>query len=493
MKKHTPIFFFALFVSFLSLFSCTKINESTTLGGGLIPGVDNINTFDTTLEVFSDNRIVWDSDTTRLGYDDFVAVGQMNDPEFGGTKANLYFNIYKDTTLYSVYPFIAPKDSLKLDSVVLSLTYAGSYGDSMATQNFSVFEISPASSFRQDSFYRFANVPDFAVGTQLATKSFRNIDLDDSISYRLPNDTSNTRTANVLRIKLSNSFGSKLLGLDTAIYRNFEQFRTIVPGLAIRPTGGNALSYFTLLNRVKTNVQVYYKAQINGRDSAQIAYFSHHVNIPASLSINPPNFVNGKADIISRTPAGSYATYGGTGNNDPVIHLQAAPGSIAYITIPGLSNLSNRLVHRAELIVPRVASPGDAIFEPPFHLFLDHVKPGGTDAYNFHLDNPLSRDGQYDVNTFGGNLKSDNAYHFILTRYVQGIVTKGDTNDTLRLSAPLKSNVIDLNLQNLYGTAQQRATIDAIGAVANGRVVVGGGSNPVPAQRMRLRIIYSKI
>lgn len=32
-------------------FSCTKINEATELGDDLIPAVDNVNTFDTTLTV----------------------------------------------------------------------------------------------------------------------------------------------------------------------------------------------------------------------------------------------------------------------------------------------------------------------------------------------------------------------------------------------------------------------------------------------------------
>jgi hypothetical protein len=59
----------ALIVGILiSLISCRKINEATTLGGGLIPIVDNIYTFDTTLEVqaFNDTFSIA-TDTTLYG------------------------------------------------------------------------------------------------------------------------------------------------------------------------------------------------------------------------------------------------------------------------------------------------------------------------------------------------------------------------------------------------------------------------------------------
>ena len=54
--KHLAIALGTIFTSLLILlFSCKKINDSTSLGGGLIPPVDNISTFDTTLEVHAFN------------------------------------------------------------------------------------------------------------------------------------------------------------------------------------------------------------------------------------------------------------------------------------------------------------------------------------------------------------------------------------------------------------------------------------------------------
>jgi len=50
--KFPVLSFIAIVASVAILISgCRKINESTELGGGLIPPVDNINTFDPTLTV----------------------------------------------------------------------------------------------------------------------------------------------------------------------------------------------------------------------------------------------------------------------------------------------------------------------------------------------------------------------------------------------------------------------------------------------------------
>ena len=75
-----------LFVSGLILVSCTRINESTALGGDLIPPVDNINTFEAILPTEADNRMMLDS--TKVYFKDELAIGHLNDPEFGTTHAD---------------------------------------------------------------------------------------------------------------------------------------------------------------------------------------------------------------------------------------------------------------------------------------------------------------------------------------------------------------------------------------------------------------------
>ena len=105
MKKYSLAFSF-LFLSFLLFFfSCTRINEATELGGDLIPPVDNVNTFEANLETQTNNALF--HDTSRLLLSDAVALGALNDPEFGKTEADLYFSL--SSSAYGTYPFIINK------------------------------------------------------------------------------------------------------------------------------------------------------------------------------------------------------------------------------------------------------------------------------------------------------------------------------------------------------------------------------------------------
>ncbi|MFL5809766.1 MAG: DUF4270 family protein, partial [Flavisolibacter sp.] len=138
MKKYS-LAFSLLIVSLFSFLSCKKINEATELGSDLIPPVDNVNTFEVPLDALSNNLIY--NDTTALSFFDEVAIGHLNDPEFGTTHANGYFDISRGS--YGTYPFIAKHDSISVDSVILSMSYTSGYGDTSdaAQLSFRVFEI----------------------------------------------------------------------------------------------------------------------------------------------------------------------------------------------------------------------------------------------------------------------------------------------------------------------------------------------------------------
>ncbi|HKO79559.1 MAG TPA: hypothetical protein VJU78_04150, partial [Chitinophagaceae bacterium] len=84
--KYLALTLGAIFIStLLLLISCKKINESTALGGDLIPAVDNINTFDTILNVEAYND-TFSMLTDTAGYTSASThyLGQINnDPFFG--------------------------------------------------------------------------------------------------------------------------------------------------------------------------------------------------------------------------------------------------------------------------------------------------------------------------------------------------------------------------------------------------------------------------
>jgi hypothetical protein len=103
----------------------------------------------------------------------------------------------------------------------------------------------------------------------------------------------------------------------------------------------------------------------------------------------------------------------------------------------------------------------------------------------------------YNFAQFGGRLKNYTGspeYRFDISRHVQGILTRHEPNFNLRVYAPFETVPFYLPPGALFTrSGLNRVTIPIVNEIARGRVIVGGGSNANPANRMRLRIIYSRI
>lgn len=458
------------------IFSCTKINEATQLGDDLIPAVDNVNTFDTTLDIQA-AYFPFDDSSKNLITDN-MALGRINDPAFGSTTADMYFNL--SSTIYGVSPF---RDTITaIDSVVLSLSYQGAYGDtSIGSQlNVDVSEINQNNGFFDTTIYRFDH-PGFSTGSSLGSKTFSIAKLKDSIRVGLKRDT--TSVVNVLRIRLNNSLGDKLKQFDTTAtggFRNDSLFRKKFRGLAVKTlntSGLGTLAYFNLLDAPRTALIVYYRNTKNGIKDTATATFTHSTY--------------SQANSIRRTAGGEYLAKFNQPSSQK-LYIQSSPtGSYVGMKIPGLDGFPNKVIHRAELIVYKVGADnpaGDQIFTAPGRLLLDHKGTNNSkdSAYIFENDIQPGFDGSLNFDAFGGLLRSDNSYRFNITRYVQGIVTKKDRNDSLRLFAPLRSNLYAKNLKQLI-------TISNLDNIARGRVVIANNNFVDPTKKLRLRIIYSNL
>jgi len=465
----------------LLLFSCTKINEATELGGDLIPAVDNVNTFDTLLTVETGYFPFNDSSKHLLGEN--MALGKLNDDVFGTTTGDMYFNLSSD--IYGTYPFIngLRKDSVFIDSVVLSLAYQGSYGDTItgtaAQISVQVLEIARGNDFYDTTIYRFDHPGFTTTGPSLGSTTFTIKSVKDSQTLIRRGDTS--KVANVLRIPLNNSLGEKLKLFDTAAngaYKNDSLFRDAFRGLAVKTTnatGKGALAYFNLSDGNNSRLIVYYRATKNGVSDTTTASFRH--------------VTYSQANSIKRIPGGAYlANLGATSPQN--LYIQSSPsGSYVGMKIPGLDAFPNKVIHRAELIAYKVSDPLlDNIFTVPGRLFLDHKGSNNSrdSAYMFENDLVAGFDGSLNFASFGGALRSDDTYRFNITRYVQGIVTRQERNDSLRLYAPLRTNVFVKNLN-------QVVSIPILSSIAYGRVVLASGNLANGNQRLRLRIIYSNL
>lgn len=491
-NKHLSLLSGLILLSlFVSLFSCRKINEATTLGTGLIPAVDNITTFDTTLEVevYNDSFTVVTDSALSLPYFTHY-LGQINsDPFFGKTNTQLSLELKP-----SSYPFVFVNkyDSLHIDSVVLVLDYVGTYGDTTVAQTVNVYEL--ASSARMDTTYRFRE-PFLQTSGLLGSRTFLPSVLNDSIKAR--EDT----TANQLRIRLNNSFGDRLLKYDTTsslitgAYRSDSAFKTFFKGFALESvSGGNALMGFNL-DGTNTKLAIYYRDD-NGDSPVEdtvVEYFKF-------------TSTAGSANIVQRNYTGTPFAASVGGAQDNYAFVQATPGSFTTIKVPGLSSLSNRIVHRAELIMEEAYDLSDSLFPAPDLLYLDVYNP----AKSKYAAIPF--DFIYDINTGSSNAgqmggapyqstdgsgNSIKVWRFNVSRYVQHVVNGTEPAYDFRLTAPVYipnqykfSTTADFSditvyVNSSYGTA---------GKPAVGRVRLHGGdatrTNP---QRMRMRVVYSKI
>ncbi len=291
---------------------------------------------------------------------------------------------------------------------------------------------------------------------------------------------------------MDNSFGRRLLDYDTAnAYANDSAFNTYFKGFAIEAdqSVGNALMAFGIYNNPNTKLAIYYRYTKGGQVDTTVNYFL----VKPGASANH-NYVN-RFDFAG-TPL--LAASNTTGEDD-LVYIINTPGSYATIKIPALRDLSNRIIHRAELIVEQVySSLSDNTFTPPYALMLDVYDSTLGDykfiPYDFNPDqngNANPSFGLYGQNTVDGVGNPIKVWKFDITRYVQNVLTKQEPLHDFRLFTTQTAvgrikNVVANNTGPYIF-----ASVNVNPKFAFGRVRVGGGNHPT--QKMRLRLVYSKI
>lgn len=478
-----------LFLISTQFIRCTKINP-TDIGTDLLPAIDNIHTFDTTLRVYADNFLFDDSTTISL-YEPHALGLIEDDPVFGKTDAQIYLALAPNSLNRN--PFISLDSVVGIDSAVLSLAYAGAvFGDSTSNQKISVFEVSDP--LFKDSLGYQINHPHFnTTGPDLAGSIVNFSQFDDEKMIVVKQDTQNV--SNVLRLPIDPALGLRFAGYDTTVYPSTSRdsaFQKAFNGLAIRVDAGgtstnSALGYFNPAGE-NTRLTFYFRVMRNGVvDTLTTDFVPFYTSSSVTRAFS--------ANIIERTPAHEYADLSLT---TPVegpekLLIQSSPGSFALLRVPGLKALNNRIIHRAELSFVPAGAPGSEIFNDPDRLFLDLIDSANNRFLTVQEDFLYNSSTlEYDVNSFGGFLKN-NRFFFNLTRYVQSMVTRGDYNYAFRLYAP-KAAVDHYVFSS--GTVRgiistNRLWIPVNSYVSKGRsVIYGGGTGP---QSMTVRIIYSKI
>ena len=487
-----PYFFVIAFLIFI--WGCTKL-DTTTIGGDLIPEVDNINTFADTLDIISVQGAFEGAykDTTKLTFAENYVIGKVNDPLMGGTTAALYLQLKPPFYPYFIGK-IAKDTIVQADSVVLCLSYKSFWGDSTQPLQLQAYTVSAAARGEWDSAYSYKNI-NFAPALGEVISNPVTVDVRTLGNYVKVGQSDSAN--NQIRIKLSNAFRDSLFSRDTVnnkAFLNDSIFRAFNNGFAVIANNGNSLVYLNLLD-FTTRLELHYKRKNGG--AVDTTYSSYYFNAGLRGEFLRLSCV---ANNITRTR--NALPFG-----DQELYLQTNPGTFANLEIPRLTNYGNKIILRAELQIRQIPDPiNDKVFtEPPF-VYMDLIDTGTLKWKPIYLDlNPgaaydpdfklpgypfMPANGAVDVNYFGGVAKKrmiasgEQVYYNInISRYVQQLVTKNTNNYKFRLFAAHSF------MYPQYSTVN----IPYLNPIAYGRVRVGGGNNAVPEYRMRLRVIYSKI
>jgi Domain of unknown function (DUF4270) len=472
--------------------ACTKIS-TTDIGSGLIPNSDDINSRDTILDVIANNGIFPDtairSGVGRTG--DHVLGTIFNDPLFGRSTGSMFFEM--KPLGFKFYPFFNRDSIISVDSVILTLNYRNTYGDSNRPQTLRVYEINNTTNFRSDSFYLTNTSYSFfqPLSNLLATVSnvipatlddkryiFKGTKIVDSVTnqLRIPLNLSNLK-----KFWLQDTSNTGAFGSDSLFRAYFRGFAVVTDSTN---SASNGLMYFNLQDN-RSNLYFYYRVKKNGVIDTTVTVFGYP-SFAANANIIQRNYIPSSEikQSLPTSPAG-----------DSLIYIQTNPGTFADISIPALSGLSNRVVHRAELIVEEDPTPVAGPFLRQNYLFLDAFESAENRYITIPRDFQYAGPQNYNLESFGmvpdeildnttGQLISQ--WQFDVTRYVQNVLTGTEPLYRLRLYSPTATTVV-----YKVGNSFASVPIEVNPSIANGRVRVGGGRNA--RHKMRLRIIYSKL
>jgi hypothetical protein len=496
VKKQFAFIFLSLAIL---ITACTKI-ITTDIGGGLIPPIDGVNTKEMYLDVNAKSQ----ADTiTRVTRNDIHILGYLNDPLFGNTTASINVQLKPAS-----FPFVLPvkKDSIFVDSVVLVLNYKGAYGDTSKDLKLRVYKISnedPAANLSADSAYTsnyfVPRLNELTENGAASTVSISKLGVADSTKV------SKESIANQVRVRLSPSYGEELLfNYDSSnAYKNDSLFDSYIKGFQIVPEQtGNSLMRIALTsvsNSADTNTKLAIYFHYKDKDSVNKMDTTVRIFKCNSLTSASTNYIvhQRSSEILNHLASPAQ--------NADLVYVDANPGIYARISIPGikLDTMTNKVIHRAELIMEQVPSDNiDSFFTAP-NIILAPIDTVSGVMKRFAMPNDIqfSNGAVANLFTFGSypyktldtlSGKLVWKYSFDMSRYIQGIITRGETAKyDFDLYAPSYGLL-------LYGPAlttfgQVGTAASPLNYMASGRVRLGGGNNPVNQRRMRLHIVYSDI
>jgi hypothetical protein len=451
------------------LVSC---KENTVVRKDIVPEVDNITVFGNDTTTILAKTVKDDSVKTSLfytGFTTYLGAGNINnDPVFGKSNSEFYFQIKPNIDNYNI-----DQATYQIDSAILILPYSGfTYGDTLSTTpiRFEAFRITESFS-STDTFYAhspaksIASMP-FAV-TEITPKKIHST-LTDSVkignAYKKPH----------IRLKISddllNDFKNNLGGNNFANAKNFKDYFN---GICIKTSGtSDAIPYFRLNGDneySRMNILFYYHTK-----NASGAITD---TLTGSLFANPGGTGDQKTAFFTRftrnyagTPV--LSSLESSSSNQSNLYVQNLPGVGIEITIPNLNDYPTCIVNKAELVINVIESPFDNKFSRVDRLYPEFIDDMGirrpiSDRLPLNDSRPLILiDGYPRIVNVNGSL----VYQYVLNlpREFQNAINNKQSHIKLRLNG----------------------TQSFIGA---NRTVLAGSNYTIPAMRMKLNLVYTKL
>jgi len=386
-------------------------------------------------------RILADRASTGL-------IGAYRDSVFGKSSATLYLQPLLPTN------FLVLKEQTETiftDSIVLSLSYNGYYGDTSIATTFDVFRLSEELDI-QVNYYSDTSIN--TTGGVLGSKTFKPR-INTNLKVNTPNILGGVDTTLVnpqLRIRLDKSLGDEIvsksgqneLSTNEEFIKFFKGIR-ISPAASLNPSNNESSVLYIATTSSDTKISLYYKT-INPQGDTTRKIVSFPVN-SSSVRFNAFSHDFSEGDLIN--------TLNRSGNDSLFSYTQSMGGVRTKIAFPNIvDQFDNQsvIINKAQLTIPAI---GGSYLQGnhPAALIVATLSPNGD--LDFIPD-------FFEGDAFFGGLYNavDRSYTFTITRYIQRILNEGNRNnelvllvsgsavnaDRLVLGAPGNERKIKLNL-----------------------------------------------
>ena len=268
-----------------------------------------------------------------------LTLGEIHDPIFGLNSAGFY------TQLLLTENNIDLGTNPIVDSVILSYTYSGSYGDISQLDNISVQRL--FTDLHNDSIY-------YSNTFQLPASNIYNVE-----EYTISESSNNPN----IRIKLTNEFGQQIIDLGSELLVDNETFLSQFQGLSLSAFGSNAMLYLNP-NGSESYFKIYYKNDENISDTLsldfQVGGDAARVNIFNDKSSE--NIIQDISKIYIQSMAGYKAkiSFNNIDSIRVLLHNQVInKATIEFNVLDG--SQSEYLAHN-KLVLVRTNSAGENIF-----------------------------------------------------------------------------------------------------------------------------------